>query len=271
MSDTGGELFDRWLAHREGSAEAEPVAPPAGVPADGPAAVPSEQPDADAAPESPRSPRGPDSTAAGAAVLAALGQSRPAPAKPPRPARPAQQSQPARPALAPSEATLAAARRLHETTVKRPPAAKEPEVPRDYTFAPRRGTRNALTVALLGWVAASIAMGVVSYEQRTSTWYIITGLAVFLTAITWALRAGTAVARLRVVGGILQIQKAGRTDVFSLIDDFQVIDVVGRPGGMSWQVHFLRAGLEPYVVDSSMVSPHEFMRVLAYYRPGMRR
>lgn len=292
MGDTGGELFERWLAHRNGLPE--PQASGAHV-----AERDDVAPDGDDASPGPVVAHGPDSTAAGAAVLAALSVTQQDEAAgealadqeasaamaaavdpveltlppvnpvvagaPPAPVPPVQVVAPTE-TSGPSEATLAAVRQVRE----RAAGKQNVTVPRDYAFKPCRATRTTLTTVFFGWLLASLAMCLASYEDRSQTTYIVTGLVVLLAAVTWAVRAGATVARLRVVGGILQVERAGRTEVFSLIDDYQVIEVVGRPGGLNWQVQFRRPGLDPYVVDASMVNAKEFMQVLGYYRPGVR-
>ena len=45
------------------------------------------------------------------------------------------------------------------------------------------------------------------------------------------------------------------------------MQVIGEPGRRGWKVLFLRRGMSPFVIDSSMVDPHEFTSVLRYYRP----
>ena len=43
--------------------------------------------------------------------------------------------------------------------------------------------------------------------------------------------------------------------------------VIGTAGKRSWKVLFLRRGMSPFVLDSSMVDPAEFMTVLRRHRP----
>ncbi|WP_181407607.1 hypothetical protein [Nocardioides sambongensis] len=45
--------------------------------------------------------------------------------------------------------------------------------------------------------------------------------------------------------------------------------MIGRPGDSGWQVRFRRRGLDPYVVDASMVDPHAFVRQLREWRPEL--
>jgi hypothetical protein len=56
---------------------------------------------------------------------------------------------------------------------------------------------------------------------------------------------------------------------FDLTSSFTPIDVQGKPGRHGWRVIFHHADMTPFVVDSSMVDAHEFMRVLYYYRPSL--
>ena len=96
------------------------------------------------------------------------------------------------------------------------------------------------------------------------------GLAAVLLVLTltlWAIRASSPVIRLAVRSGQLEVTDAGGRSVFDLSGGFTPTEVVGAPGDRSWRVLFLRRGMEPFVVDSSMVDPHEFMETLRRYRP----
>ena len=61
--------------------------------------------------------------------------------------------------------------------------------------------------------------------------------------------------------------QGGRRFVFDLSGGYTPIQVVGSPGDRDWRVLFLRRNEDPFVVDSSMVDPHEFMDVLHHYLP----
>lgn len=150
-------------------------------------------------------------------------------------------------------------------------AEDDEPVPNTVIFKPRRATRTALTSVLVVWIIASAASVVAAWRDPSQPTIGIAAAIVALTAVTWIVRGGTSVARLTVRGGILEIRKAGQRTSFSLGDSYQIIDVVGKPGSMGWKVLFRRKDLEPYVVDASLVDPKDFMRVLTYYRPELKR
>lgn len=138
-------------------------------------------------------------------------------------------------------------------------------------FKPRRATRTTLTSVLLMWILASVASLMAAWQEPSQTTIGISAAIIALTAVTWIVRGGTSVARLTVRAGTLEIRKAGQHASFSLSDSYQIIEVVGKPGSMGWKVLLRRRDLDPYVIDSSLVDPKEFMRVLTYYRPELER
>jgi hypothetical protein len=134
-------------------------------------------------------------------------------------------------------------------------------------FTPRTRARRlvglVLLIALVGAAVATYAV----YRNRTT---LTIGLAVtlgVLVIIIWAVRAGSPPPRLSVRAGQLEVVQAGGRFVFDLSGGYTPIEVVGRPGDRGWKVLFLRRNMDPFVIDSSMVDPHEFMKVLRRYRP----
>ena len=57
--------------------------------------------------------------------------------------------------------------------------------------------------------------------------------------------------------------------VFDLASTYTAIEVVGKPGSKKWKVQFLRRGMPPVIVDSTMVDGRDFMRILSFYRPEL--
>ena len=45
--------------------------------------------------------------------------------------------------------------------------------------------------------------------------------------------------------------------------------MIGHPGDTHWSVRFPRRGLDPFVVDASMVEPHDFVAKLREHRPNL--
>ena len=88
-----------------------------------------------------------------------------------------------------------------------------------------------------------------------------------LTLALWAIRASSPVNHLAVRSGQLEVTRGGDRFVFDLSGGYSPIEVVGTPGDRGWRVLFVRRNMEPFVVDSSMVDPREFMDVLRRYRP----
>jgi hypothetical protein len=145
---------------------------------------------------------------------------------------------------------------------------REPAVPMIVEFAPRTRVRRLVGLLLLAALAATALAAYDAWQGRTSTSIGVAATLGVLTAIIWAARAGSAVARLTVSGGQLEIMRGGSRHRFDLASSYAPIEVVGEPGSRGWKVLIARRGMAPYVIDSSMVDPTEFMRVLRHYRPA---
>ncbi len=73
-------------------------------------------------------------------------------------------------------------------------------------------------------------------------------------------------------GGILEVQRAGRTERFDLTSHYTRIRTVGKPRSGRWRVLIDRPANTPFVIDRTMVDPKAFTRVLeAYHHVGLRR
>lgn len=160
-----------------------------------------------------------------------------------------------------ARAAKAADRRLQE------PPAQEPPFPMVVEFAPRKGTKRLLGLLLLITATATGVSGWTAFQDQTTTAIGIAGTLAGLTAIIWATRAGSVVARLAVRMGQLEVVSNGALHRFDLTSHYTVVDVIGRPGSGGWKVIFHRRGMSPFVIDSSMVDPHAFMWVFNHYRP----
>ena len=96
----------------------------------------------------------------------------------------------------------------------------------------------------------------------------ITAIVGVTTLLIWAARAGSTPTTLTIRNGLLEVKRQGSRFVFDLASSYTPVKVVGQPGRRGWKVLFLRRGMRPFAVDGSMVDPHEFMRVLGFFRPA---
>jgi hypothetical protein len=152
-----------------------------------------------------------------------------------------------------------------------PPRREEPaaaEMPGLYTFRPRRMVRRVLTVAMLVAMAACAYVVRAALESKDTAGIGLAAIVVLATAMLWAIRAGASVTTLVLRQGQLEIRQQGSRFKLDIASPYTLIEVRGEPGRRGWQVVFPRRGLEPFVVDASMVDPHDFMRVLRFFRPG---
>lgn len=181
------------------------------------------------------------------------------PAKPPKAPRVAKEPKAPKAPKAPKEPRTPRAAKA--------PAAPE-QVPHIIDFAPRVGTRRLVGLLLLVALAATAATGYAAYQDRATTMIGVAATLGVLTAILWAIWAGSVVTTLSVRGGQLEIIRAGSRHRFDLASDYTPIEIVGEPGSRKWKVLFHRKSMAPFVVDASMVDPVEFSRVVRHYRPG---
>jgi hypothetical protein len=147
------------------------------------------------------------------------------------------------------------------------PSAPSMQMPTVYEFEPRRSVRRFLSLMLIVGLVASARLGYAAYLSRDTIEIGIAGIVAVATLVIWAIRAGATVTRLTVKSGQLEIARQGGRMVFDLASSYTAIEVVGRPGSKKWKVLFLRRGMAPVTVDSTMVDGREFMRVLGFFRP----
>jgi len=136
-------------------------------------------------------------------------------------------------------------------------------------FKPRAGGRRVLGLLLLVAMAATAYAGWLAYEERTTVSYGIAGTVAVLAIVFWAAWASTTVSHLHVHGGVLEAQRAGRTERFDLTSHYTIVRVQGSPRSSRWKVLIERPANTPFVIDRTMVDPKAFMRVLNAYHHGV--
>ena len=131
------------------------------------------------------------------------------------------------------------------------------------------GVRAVTGVLLLLALAATGIAGYVAYQDPTETALGVAGVLALLSAVIWAVRAGSSPTRMSLQQGRLEIHSAAGRHVFDLANPHTSIEVRGRPGSRGWKVLFHRRAMAPFVVDSSMVDPDAFTEVLLHHRPDL--
>lgn len=87
-------------------------------------------------------------------------------------------------------------------------------------------------------------------------------------ALAWgALRTRVVPVEVSFVRGMVYIQQGETSYRFDLRKPETAVDMVGQPGRPGWAVRFGRRGLDPFVLDATMVDPVEFTRRLREFRP----
>lgn len=228
-AERGADLFERWLAHHEG----RPLEPVLREPVaqSEPSPGPDPGPDAEPAPQV-QPPVAPE------------------PGFPPLPT-PEQRGSVPQPAAA--------------LGVPERPAA----LPHAIFFKPRAGTQRLLGMLLLVFVALTGIAAAWAWRDRTYLSDGVTGAAALVTVVVWATRASSAPARLTLHGSELEIVRDGSRARFDLASPNTRIELHGEPGDRGWKVLILRRSMSPYVIDGSMVDPHELTQVLRFYRPEL--
>lgn len=93
-----------------------------------------------------------------------------------------------------------------------------------------------------------------------------------MLALTVGLAWGAARTRVipievEVARGVVYVKHGESTHRFDVKKPDTQVLVFGRPGESDWAVHFPRRGMDPFVIDASMVDPQGFLRELREYRP----
>ncbi len=132
-------------------------------------------------------------------------------------------------------------------------------------FKPRGTGRRLVGLITLASLATTAYLGWQAYEERTSVAIGIAATVGVLTVILWAAWAASPVSHLHVHGGILEVQRAGRTERFDLTSHYTVIRTEGKPRSSRWKVLIDRPASAPFVIDRTMVDPKAFTRVLEAY------
>jgi hypothetical protein len=132
-------------------------------------------------------------------------------------------------------------------------------------FKPKGTGRRMVGLLTLLSLGASGYLGWQAYEQGTTVSYGVAGTLAVFTVVLWAAWAASPVSHLHVHGGILEVQRAGRTERFDLTSHYTVIRTEGRPRSTRWRVLIERPQNTPFVIDRTMVDPRAFTRVLEAY------
>lgn len=137
-------------------------------------------------------------------------------------------------------------------------------------FSPRSGVRRAMSAILLLVMAATVVAGVQAVRETSTLTIGVAAIALLVTLVVWAVRAGTTVTELAVIRGHLEIIRDGGFEVIDLASPFTPVAVIGAAGQRRWRVLIERPGQPLFEVDRTMVDPHRFTEVLHRLRPDLR-
>ena len=149
------------------------------------------------------------------------------------------------------------------------PPPKADDWPAVTEFAPRKGTRTIAGVLLSAALIAAGISGYLAWQERTAATLGILVTLFILVLVIWATRASSEPAHLKINSGHLTVQQSSGIRHFDLASKYTPLTVKGRPGLPGWKVIIEQRDQDKFVINSSMVEPKEFMRVLRYYRPDL--
>ena len=135
-------------------------------------------------------------------------------------------------------------------------------------FPPKKGARRLMGTVLVLVLPRDRRRRLPRLRQPGPVTIGIAATLGVLLLVTWAVRAGTPLTRMAVKGGQLEVRQGGLHLKFDLSSHYTPIEVQGTPGQRDWRVLFGRGTMRPFVVDSSIVDPNDFMDVLWRYRPA---
>ena len=132
-------------------------------------------------------------------------------------------------------------------------------------FKPRGNGRRIVGLLTLVGLVATVYLGWRAYEDGSTVAIGIAATVGVLTVVLWAAWAASPVSHLHVHGGILEVQRAGRSERFDLTSHYTIIRTEGKPRSNRWRVLIERPANTPFVIDRTMVDPKAFTRVLEAY------
>lgn len=103
---------------------------------------------------------------------------------------------------------------------------------------------------------------------------ILSPVALLMTALTCllaylAFNSRVETFEVSVSRGMVYIDSSSNSYRFDLRSTSTQVEMSSHPGQPGWQVRFVRRHLDPFVVDATMVNPHDFVRQLREWRPEL--
>jgi len=136
-------------------------------------------------------------------------------------------------------------------------------------FKPRALGRRIVGLLTLCALVTSAYAGWWAWQERSVVSYGVLASSVLLTVVLWTGWASSPVTHLHVHGGVLEVQRSGRTERFDLTSHYTVIRRQGSPRSSRWKILIERPQNAPFVIDRSMVDPKAFTRVLQAYHHAL--
>ncbi|GAB3855470.1 hypothetical protein GCM10028801_11150 [Nocardioides maradonensis] len=92
-------------------------------------------------------------------------------------------------------------------------------------------------------------------------------IAALTVVLTWAaLRTKVEPVEVSIVRGLVYVKKGESSYRFDVRSAATEVEEVGIPGEPGWELRFARKGMDPFVINASMVDPVSFMAELRQWR-----
>lgn len=140
-------------------------------------------------------------------------------------------------------------------------------LPQRIEFASRHATQRVLLVLLLIAFVGLCLTGWSAWQDPTTVTIAVAVFFGVVTLVLWSAHSRAAPPKVVVENGVLTITRHDARHIFDLKSSYTPIEAVGTPGRRGWKVLITRRSMDPFVIDDSMVDPHEFTKVLEHYRP----
>lgn len=127
----------------------------------------------------------------------------------------------------------------------------------------------SLILGVTAGVAGFVAMlALINGNLFTPFGIIIVALAI---GLTWAaVNTRIVPVEVDVTRGMVYVTQGESSHRFDVRSSATAVEMVGQPGETGWQLRFpRRGGLEPFVIDASMVDPVELVAKLREWRPEL--
>ncbi len=126
--------------------------------------------------------------------------------------------------------------------------------------------RRLTGLLLLAALLATVALGYVAFDTRSSDDMVLAIVAAMLTTALWAIMATSKPMEVELQGPLLTVRHNGTEETFNLANPFQRVEIRGALGSPTWALVIRRENGSEVVIGSRTVPPAEMHPVVMYHR-----